>query len=256
MKQFFLRFFRKKTTGRFWEVDALRGVALIAMIIFHLIWDLLFFRIIEFDLNSPLWFWSSRIIGGTFIFLVGVSLALSAMRRRLRDKKLLFRPYLVRGAVIFCWGLIITFFTYIFIPTAFIFFGVLHLIGASVILGYFFLNKKFLTLVSGIILLTLGIWIQSFYVSQPWFVWLGLQTRSFVSIDYYPLLPWFGIVLFGIVFGEYFYNNLRRIKTLPEWGDKAPIKQLAFLGRYSLFIYLFHQPVLLILISIFIQNSS
>jgi uncharacterized membrane protein len=62
--------------------------------------------------------------------------------------------------------------------------------------------------------------------------------------DYRPLLPWFGIVLIGLFFGNVVYGDGRRPAVL---GDKAPVlaRPLLPLGKNSLLIYLVHQPIII-----------
>jgi uncharacterized membrane protein len=66
--------------------------------------------------------------------------------------------------------------------------------------------------------------------------------------DYRPLLPWFGIVLIGLFFGNVVYGDGSRPAVME---DKAPVpaRPLLPLGRNSLFIYLIHQPILIALLA-------
>jgi uncharacterized membrane protein len=74
---------------------------------------------------------------------------------------------------------------------------------------------------------------------------IGVTPTYYPAIDYFPLIPWFGVVLLGIWFGNWFYmDNTRRVQ-LPDWGDVFPITTLEFLGRHALIIYLIHQPIIL-----------
>ncbi|MGB7969345.1 MAG: heparan-alpha-glucosaminide N-acetyltransferase, partial [Methanobacterium sp.] len=135
---------------RFWEVDSLRGLAILMMITYHFIFDLTFFGIFSFDINSGFWWFFARVTALTFIFLMGVSLTLSSNRSQMRGEGILFKKYFKRGLKIFSLGLLITAATWIFIPQEFIIFGVLHFIGISIILAYPFLKRKFLNLFLGI----------------------------------------------------------------------------------------------------------
>jgi len=81
-----------------------------------------------------------------------------------------------------------------------------------------------------------------------WLLPLGIQPASFASVDYTPLIPWFGAVLVGIGVGEFLYSGGVRQFTAPYVPDLL-LRPLAFLGRYSLLIYLVHQPVIILLLS-------
>jgi uncharacterized membrane protein len=70
----------ERHSERLWELDALRGLAVVLMIVFHLTWDLQFLGLIVVDVFSRPWQIFARGIGSLFIFLLGVSLVLSSAR--------------------------------------------------------------------------------------------------------------------------------------------------------------------------------
>jgi uncharacterized membrane protein len=234
---------------RFWEIDVLRGLAILMMISFHFIFDLNYFGTVQLDISSGfLWFFA-RSTASIFLFLVGVSLSLSHSRTILTSAYQIeggmFFKYLNRGLKIFLLGLLITLATWLFIPQEFIVFGVLHFIGIAIILEYPFLNQKYLNLLLGFIFIITGILIAQLTFSTPWLLWLGLQPNGFITVDYFPLLPWLGVVSLGLFTGGIFYKNYQRRFTLPDLSSNVLMKLLSFLGRHSLIIYLIHQPVLI-----------
>lgn len=239
---------------RFWEIDSLRGIAIIMMVAFHLIFDLYYFGIYNFNVHSGFLWWFARITAFIFIFLVGVSLSLSYSRttflNNYKNQKELFFKYLKRGLKIFGYGLIITAVTWIFIGNGFIIFGILHLIGIAIILEYPFLKHKYINLILGIIFIAAGIYLMGFRFDFYGLLWLGFTPYSFYTLDYFPLLPWLGVVSLGIFFGNTIYENYARHFKLPDFSKYFPIKVLGFLGRYSLLIYLIHQPVILFVLYI------
>jgi uncharacterized membrane protein len=231
---------------RFWEIDALRGTAVVAMVLYHFSYDLAYFGLFDvgffrsgFGLNA------GRLIGGSFIFLAGLSLTLSygrATASRPSGGKL-FRKYLSRGLRIFSYALVITLLTWIFLPNEMIVFGILHLIGASIILAYPFLNLKLPNVALGVACIAIGFLLRGLDVDSPWLVWLG-SDPTFFMIDYWPIFPWFGVILFGIAAGNALYGD-RRKQAASSTPRPSTIRPLAFLGRHSLVVYLIHQPVLL-----------
>jgi uncharacterized membrane protein len=64
-------------------------------------------------------------------------------------------------------------------------------------------------------------------------------------VDFYPVLPWFGVALIGVFAGYSLYPNGQRRYAWPDLGRVAPVRGLRFLGRHSLLIYLIHQPLLI-----------
>ena len=242
----------EKTLGkRFWEIDSLRGIGIILMIIFHMLFDLNYFSSAGFDLHSGIWFLLGRAAAVTFLFLVGLSLTLS-YSRALKQGKAGFSKYLKRGIWIFFLGLIITLMTWLLLPQGTILFGVLHLIGISIILAYPFLRFRNLSLLLGIILIILGVFLQTLTFDFPWLLWLGFRPLAFYTFDYLPLLPWFGVVLLGIFFGNLLYPDYKRRFRIRNLSSSPPLRVLAFLGRHSLIIYLLHQPILLGLLYLFV----
>jgi uncharacterized membrane protein len=239
---------------RFWEIDSLRGVAIVMMVTFHFIFDLYYFRIYSLDVHSGFLWWFARLTAFTFIFLVGVSLSLSNSRTILKanygSQKNLFYTHLKRGLKIFGYGLIITAITWIFIREGFIMFGILQLIGISIILGYPFLKYRYANLISGIIFIAVGIYLMGFKFDFYELLWLGFTPYNFYTLDYFPLLPWLGVVSLGIFFGNTLYGSYTRHFKLLDLSKYLPLKVLGFLGRHSLFIYFIHQPVLIIILLI------
>ena len=235
---------------RYWEIDLARGIAVVTMILFHSAFDLNFFGVLPLDVSGGFLRMLAYLTASTFIFLVGVSFTISYARaaRRLTGRDLTLK-YVRRGLTIFSYGLVITAVTWIFLPSVYVVFGILHFIGVAIILAPLFarLSPTALILASAACILA-GYVTNS--ISGPWpLLWLGIHPVSFASLDYVPLLPWFGLVLVGMACGHLFYPDGRRGFALPV-AEPAFTRPLEFLGRHSLFIYFLHQPVILLLIAI------
>ncbi len=142
----------KTKNERFWEIDLLRGIAIIMMIIFHILFDLVFLGIVKINLYSGLNLLFLYSIGTIFLLLVGVSLSLSYSRViNVLSKRQIWLKFIQRGIMIFCLGLIITIFTWFYLGHGFIIFGVLHCIGLSIIFSIPFLKYRFSNLFLGAI---------------------------------------------------------------------------------------------------------
>ncbi len=238
---------------RFWEIDFLRGLAIILMIAYHFLFDLSFFGIYPLDISSGVLWYLPRAIAATFIFLVGISLYLSYNRMVISGnyshERDFFFKYLKRGIWIFSLGLVITLTTWIFLRADFIIFGILHFIGLAIILQYPFLKYnqgyKYLNLATGLIFIVAGIYLTNLTFNFDWLLWLGFVPQNLTTVDYFPLLPWLGVVSLGIFAGGHLYRNYQRRFKLRDLSGYLPIKIFTFLGRHSLIIYFIHQPILI-----------
>lgn len=220
-------------------IDAARGIAIVAMAIYHFAWDLEFFGFIAADVDRELgWRLFARAIAGSFLFLVGVGLALAAR------KGINWRRYLRRLAMITAAALAITVATWFTFPDSFIFFGILHNIALSSVLALPLLRLPVLAVTAAAVFcLAAPHFLVSPVFDHPALWWLGLMTFAPRSNDFVPIFPWFGVVLAGITVTRIV---LARPPKLPPVRLPAPlIRPLAWAGRHSLPIYLVHQPVLI-----------
>lgn len=215
-------------------VDFLRGFAVILMLIYHLFFDLNYFG--KVSLNSPFWYFFPRFIGGNFIFVAGISLSLA--KRKYGEH--LTRKTVKRAATYLLLGMIITAVT---LPTpCYVRFGILHFFGLAVILGSFFAGYRKLSAAAGVLLFIVGLVLNQIPVGGEYLVWLGVMPAGFCTLDYYPLLPWLGVMLVGISVGNQFNLNYR----LPDF-----LKVVNFLGRRSLTIYMVQHPVILLIMQLY-----
>jgi len=226
------------STARYPQLDAARGFAVLAMVVYHLSWDLRYFGFIAADVEDSLgWRTFARLIAGSFLFIVGVSLVLST--RRGFD----LSRYLRRLGIIVAAAAGITLVTWFVFPSTFIFFGILHHIAVASVLGLLFLNLPILVVVGAAVLCFLA---PSFLAGpafeSPALVWLGLSSTLPRTNDFVPIFPWFGVVLAGIA-GARLWLRAPNPAGLPFSHVRVPWP-LLWAGRHSLLIYLAHQPIL------------
>ena len=236
---------RESKIGRLHWVDSLRGLMVLLMIGYHLAFDLDFFGFAEIDVQKGGWLFLLRVIQFGFLGLVGVSLFLS--RQRLPYPKFL-RKQVLRALTIFALALTITLITYILYPNETIWFGVLHLIAVSVLVGALIAD---LPLAQGLLAFgaILGVWVLApIPVTTKWLLPFGLTPEVFGSFDYYPLFPWVSVVLGGMLLAR-LLDRLSLLRDMP----KLRVKPLGAVGRYSLPIYLIHQPLLFGLLWLFLR---
>lgn len=250
--------------GRITLLDQYRGLALLAMLCYHTLYDLA----ILFGCRMP-WFYTDGMrafqvsIGVSFVFISGVSAQFSRSPAR-------------HGLQIFAVAMGMTLATALVMPSQLIVFGVLHLLGVCSLL--FALIRRFWQRIPWSVgfFLGLGLFILTYYVPDgfllarllplpeglyqtSWLFWLGLPSSSFSSADYYPLIPWLFLFLCGAAAGSWL--NKRRTSTqnpLPGIWTNSCLRPLAWIGRHTLIVYVLHQPiiygVLMLLVPIFTRG--
>ncbi|MDS1029790.1 heparan-alpha-glucosaminide N-acetyltransferase [Bacillota bacterium LX-D] len=213
---------------RIWEIDFFRGVAIVLMVIFHLIYDLKEFYHYPLNYEEGFFYYIGKAAASLFIFLCGVSSSLSHNNFH-------------RGLKLLLLGFLITIVTAIFVPGSNIIFGILHFLGLSVLLYPFFypLPPAVIVLI-GFFCIGIGTYLPKVVTTHNFFAPLGLTSARFYSADYYPLFPWLGLFLFGAAWGKMKYSQG---KSLFRFQLKSDFFQI--LGRHSLLIYVLHQPLLL-----------
>ena len=221
---------------RIWELDALRGLCILGVILVHLMFDLRYFLSLPLNLGPV--FQAVADYGGViFVILSGVCVTLG--HRSLR-----------RGLIVFGCGMAITLVTFgmwklnMADESIVIRFGVLHLLGVCMIVYPLFrrMPTAVLAILSAAIVVA-GYWLTTQCFRITWLFPLGFLYPGFSSGDYFPLLPHLGWFLIGVVIGRTAYAQ--RKSLLPRVrSEAAPLRFLRFCGRHSLWIYLGHQPIL------------
>jgi uncharacterized membrane protein len=226
-----------RPSARLASIDALRAIALIAMIVYHFCFDLRYFGVIGADFeHDPLWLGARTLILSSFLMLAGVSLVLADVSSKLSST--LFWRHV--GTIAGC-ALLVSAASYALFPVTFIWFGVLHAIAVTLVLARPLVRYPRVALAVGAAIIAAGI-----AVSHPMFDrfavgWIGFMTAKPYTEDYVPLFPWAGVVFCGIAVGHALIRN--RFAVLAPIA--APPRWLAWLGRHTLAIYMLHQPMLL-----------
>lgn len=228
-------------TKRIWELDALRGLCVLGMVVVHLMYDL---RMLGWIDGHRLLFFLLEWGGILFLVISGICVTLG--RRHLR-----------RGILVFLGGMLCTAVTagmYLLGMAGkgmIIYFGVLHCLGICMLLWQLFSRFPVWGLaLSGMVLIAVGlVFLQEYTVDFPWLVPLGFTFPGFASSDYFPLIPNLGYFLLGAAAGRVLYRSKKTL--LPRVNPKAlPVSFLCLCGRHSLWIYLLHQPVITGLLAI------
>jgi uncharacterized membrane protein len=237
---------------RYWEIDALRGSAVVMMVIFHTVFSLSFLGVRAVDVVHGPWRAFALVTATTFIAVAGVSLSVSSARAAaVLDGPGVAWKNIRRGNRIFLVGTGITLVTWLLVRDEFILFGVLHCIGLSIALSPLFLRLGRANPVIGAALILLSPVIDR--IPGPIaLVWLGIHPADFASLDYVPLVPWLGVFLVGMSLGASLYPSGRR--AFPAGTEPPLLRPVTFLGRHSLPIYLVHVPLILLFLAILVPG--
>lgn len=240
---------RRLRPERLWEVDALRGVAIIMMVIYHLLWDLTALGGFPINVFTGFWHYFQVATASLFTGLVGVGLALRYQTMQ-QQRQVRYAPFFYRGAAVLSWGVVVGVVTYLFDPTMYVRWGILHLIGFSILITWPLLRFRWLNLVLAIALVVAGRVVMLLGLNIGWLDWLGLDASPRQAFDYFPVIPWLALPLFGLFLGNTLYAQGTRRFALPDIGHWTFVRLLRMMGQNSLLIYLLHQPILLLTLTV------
>jgi len=233
---------------RFELLDALRGLAMVWMTVYHLCFDLNHFGYLRQDFYAdPLWTWQRAAIVSLFLFTAGLGQAVAVQRQQSWSR--FGRRWLqVAGA-----ALLVSAGSYAMYPQSFIYFGVLHGMAAMLLIvrltsGW----GRWLWLAGGAVIALKfmapaahAFWPGLEVLNHPALNWLGLVSRKPITEDYVPLLPWLGVMWWGVAAGQWLLRRWSLRPGSPVTAAHPAVAALAGLGRWSLSYYLLHQPVLI-----------
>ena len=222
-------------------IDNLRGLAIIAMVVFHFSFDLRHFGFTSADFyRDPFWLHARTAILSSFLLLAGASLVLAQSTAQGRAR---FWRQVARVAAA---AMLVSVASYIVFPQRYIWFGVLHAIALALVLLRPLAGRPWVALGLGVAVIVAGnVWSSPWFDHRAW-GWLGFMTAKPPTEDYVPLFPWIGVMLLGMAAAHALQRN--DFRALAVFA-KLPAP-LGMLGRHSLAIYLVHQPVLFGLVSL------
>lgn len=221
-------------TRRIWEIDLLRAAAIVLMTAFHIVYDLNVFLGWNIVWTKGFWFWVGKSSALIFIFISGISSGLGS------------KP-VKRGLLVLGLGLGISAVTYFALGDEYIRFGILHFLGACMLLSPALrkLPSWALTLLA-LVVTCLAQPIERMRVSTFWLLPLGFMYAGFSSADYYPLIPYLAVFILGIIAYKLCYFQRRSL-----FNFQVQSKIITGLSRNSLLIYVVHQPLILGLILLY-----
>lgn len=250
--------FRKNKIGRYPLFDTVRGLCIAGMVIYHALFDSVYmFGLfsISAEILQPVLY--VRDFGCMlFVLLAGMCEHFGKQKYK-------------RAVLLILFGASVSLISYLFMPEQPVVFGILTFLGFISILlqplkRIILQTNTFFTRILLLVLFFLffnaaygkfGMW-QISFGSLPSVLYcnlftavLGFPPDDFVSSDYFPIIPW----VFLYIFGFLLYPVLKNSKLIEKIAA-FNITPLAFVGRYSLWFYLAHQPILMLILWI-ISNA-
>ena len=229
---------------RFDRLDALRGIAIVWMTAFHFCFDLNYFGWIKQNFHAdPVWTGQRTAIVSLFLFCAGLGQAVAV------DQQQDARRFWKRWSQVAGCALLVSIGSWFVFPATFIYFGVLHGIALMLVIVRYTGGWGRWLWLAGALAIALKFAAQEAHAAwpaldvldtRPW-NWLGLIGRKPRTEDYVPLLPWLGVMWWGMAAGQWLLQRRRAWLARPLPRAAAP---LAWLGRWSLSWYMLHQPVL------------
>ena len=224
---------------RFERLDALRGAAIVWMAVFHFCFDLNHFGLLEVRHSfhrDPLWTTQRTGIVSLFLFYAGLSVAVALQAGQGWPR------FWRRWAQVAGCALLVSVGSALMFPRSWIFFGVLHGMAVMLVLARLAAPAGPMLWGLGALAVVLPRFVQLPAFDDPWIGWVGLVTRKPITEDWVPVLPWLGVMLWGLAAGQWL---LRHHPGVLAGALARPLKPLAVLGRWSLSFYMLHQPVLI-----------
>ena len=229
---------------RFDRLDALRGAAIVWMAVFHFCFDLNHFGLLDPRQNfyrDPFWTVQRAVIVSLFMATAGLSLAAAL------DAGQGWPRFWRRWAQIAGCAVLVSAGSALMFPRSWISFGVLHGMALMLIAARLLwpLNRWLWPL--GAVLVALPQAVQHAFFDTRWTNWVGLVTRKPITEDYVPLLPWLGVLLWGLAAGRWLLLTRPVLLAAPLPGSTVgrAARALALLGRWPLTVYMLHQPLLI-----------
>ena len=237
---------------RFALIDTLRGLAIVWMTLYHFCFDLnqtprlaaSWGWVSQNFYTDPFWTLQRTVIVSLFLFCAGLSQAVAVQQGQSAQR--FFKRW---GQVAAC-ALAVSAGSYLMYPQSFIYFGVLHGMAVMLLIVRFTAGwGRWLWLAGALVFAThlvaaqaINAWAMAELFNQPWLNWLGLITKKPVTEDYVPLVPWLGVMWWGMATGQWLLAKRPHWLAVPTPHALAPLN---WLGRWSLSWYMLHQPVLI-----------
>jgi len=232
---------------RIHALDAMRGLAVVLMVLHHAAYSYRFFFGGGIDLYTPFL--------GIAVFFVCMFFTISGISSHLS------RSNFARSIKTLAVALAITAVTYIaenyfHAEGSLILFGVLHCLGTCMLI-YAFAGKytdRLFGRATPLVWAGLFVVFRLFWGGQcdvPYLFALGYWGKGFYSADYYPVIPWIFMFLFGGATADFVVG-----RRLPQRFYDFRCGFLEWVGRHALPVYVLQQPLIFALLYVITRFTA
>lgn len=245
---------------RYPELDFLRTLAILLMVAYHAAFDLSQFYGWDIDVFGGPWLVLARATAILFLLVSGASAAISFERMKAMPPRARVRRHLLRFARIGGAALLVTAATYAVNPETYVRFGILHLIAVTGLLLPLAVAFKERAALAGIAMIAIGLFLLRLRTDISLLIPFGLRPADFQTVDYFPLLPWAGVILIGYAIGYTAYVRgfglWARSQHNPLISHDSRLTTLLFPSRHALLLYLLHQPLIMAVLWLLLGRPS
>ena len=226
---------------RYEEIDVLKGIAVICMVIFHFFYFPNQYGFKEIEYDTTLLKTIAKIAQIIFITCVGINLTFA--KNKTKDPSVHLRRI---GKIAF-FALLMSLFTYFVFKERFVKFGILHFVAFSSLLLFTFVDDLQAMKIITAILITLYI-LNTIHpqlfrqIPQPYAFVAGFYNDRYSAVDHFPILPWILLICLGSFIGHYLLNN--DVNTPKPLTNNPISNTLQSIGKRSLEIYAVHWVIL------------
>lgn len=223
---------------RYDRLDALRAAAIVWMAVYHFSFDLNLYRLVPAQdfYRDPFWTTQRSCIVSLFLFCAGLSQAVALQAGTG------WPSFWKRWAQVAGCALLVSAGSALMFHDRWISFGVLHGMAVMLVLARLLAPLRHALWPLGALAVALPLWVQHPLFDSRLLNWVGLVTHKPLTEDFVPVLPWLGVMLWGLAAGQWLLTHR---PTVLAGGLPGALRPMATLGRWSLSFYMVHQPVLI-----------
>lgn len=247
----------QKSKNRFLELDIIRSVCILLMVLDHFaffclnfalqrhqmrVYDAAIYNYLRMFLTNDVRIYVRYIVLSFFFCISGICTQLTKNNLRRSGKLALMAVAITIFSIALSQLVSIDFIVY---------FGVIHFYAVAVFLCFAIETIKSIKLKYGIYLALIFISILFIFINPKnyqhnYFMFLGISHISYVpSFDYFPIFPNIGFFVIGIFVGKFYYkkSSVKNYKIL----SNPVFYPFLTIGEHGKLIYALHIPIILVL---------